>query len=1034
MAQPTYEYSGVCYTATSGQIIFALTSTDGNPIGYLSPLHIHVRSSADSGETWKILQVGIDWVFGDSAVIEARRQELLAAGEEVDDISDPTTIVLTTPATGGEWIDIQRKTPIDEDWVDFQAGSLLTAGQLNDAETFSLYCDQEISDSVSGLTPLVSQIVAGENITISPTDGTGQVTINASGGGGAVDSVNGQTGDVVLDAADVGAIAVGGAVTKLTAGSNITLSPASGTGEVEISAAGGGGGGAVDSVNGQTGDVVLDAADVGALPSSYSAPVSSVNSKTGDVVLTASDVGALPDTYVPPAAPVVSVNGETGVVVLDASDVGALPSSYAAPVDSVNSKTGAVVLNAADVGALGVTATAVDSDKLGGKPASDYVIQSEIADVWEFKGIIDPTTENPPANPDVGDIYASDVAGQVLPIWNVTADGQPNPNPIGGVAVGSLIGRGYNQWALIGEANAEVLQNLDQVLAQGNTSSRDINLTGDITAGDITANAFSGDGSGLTNVKVDDSTLPTASTSQAGIVQLTDSISSTSTTTAATPSSVKDAYDHVATYAPSKTGSGASGTWGISISGNAATASSASSSSSATDSTNCSRSVTGSNGLSGGGVLNSDQVISGINATTSAKGVVQLTDSASSTSTTTAATPNAVKAAYDRGSLGVTNAATAQSKADAALPKAGGTITGNLTVNGTISGDGSGLTNLPAGATNNLQAVTDAGNTTTNGASFADGACSITSAGNQQWGGAPFQGQAGTYASISGTVYTCPSSTSNAAFSAYEVGTTNVSAAIKGDGSALFKGVVQVGGNAVSGTANGIYLDKNGVVNITRGDGSSIFLGYKQGTSSPTFAVSAAGQVTAAGSASFGGDVTVGDASNANAAISKNGALYLNYKFGGASTDIISIKSGGSLENDAFSVDQYGSITAAGQVTTSAGFVASNANGYAYLSGSSTNALSIYASDNSTIKTQLGWDGSITAAGTVKSAEVNGYGFVMANPSNTAQTSGGLYQTDVGASSLYLKNQFDVAPTVTLNGTDGTITAKGYSMASLSQL
>lgn len=51
---------------------------------------------------------------------------------------------------------------------------------------------------------------------------------------------------------------------------------------------------AVTSVNGQTGDVVLDADDVGALPDTYTAPVSKVNNKTGAVVLDASDVGALP--------------------------------------------------------------------------------------------------------------------------------------------------------------------------------------------------------------------------------------------------------------------------------------------------------------------------------------------------------------------------------------------------------------------------------------------------------------------------------------------------------------------------------------------------------------------------------------------------------------------------------------------------------------------------------------------------------------------------------------------------------------------
>jgi len=54
-------------------------------------------------------------------------------------------------------------------------------------------------------------------------------------------------------------------------------------------------------------------------------------------------------------------------------------------------------------------------------------------------------------------------------------------------------------------------------------------------------------------------------------------------------------------------------------------------------------------------------------ASTSAAGAVQLTDSTSSTSTTTAATPNSVKSAYDL--------------ANAALPKAGGTLTGDVTLN-----------------------------------------------------------------------------------------------------------------------------------------------------------------------------------------------------------------------------------------------------------------------------------------------------------------------------------------------------------------
>ena len=54
-------------------------------------------------------------------------------------------------------------------------------------------------------------------------------------------------------------------------------------------------------------------------------------------------------------------------------------------------------------------------------------------------------------------------------------------------------------------------------------------------------------------------------------------------------------------------------------------------------------------------------------ATTSNAGAVQLTDSTSSTSTTTAATPNSVKTAYDL--------------ANAAMPKTGGAFTGDVTLN-----------------------------------------------------------------------------------------------------------------------------------------------------------------------------------------------------------------------------------------------------------------------------------------------------------------------------------------------------------------
>ena len=88
-------------------------------------------------------------------------------------------------------------------------------------------------------------------------------------------------------------------------------------------------------------------------------PVESVNAKTGNVVLTASDVNALPDTTVIPtktsdltndsgfltSAPVSSVNGKTGAVVLNASDVKALPNTTTY-VSTVDGSSGAVMTNA----------------------------------------------------------------------------------------------------------------------------------------------------------------------------------------------------------------------------------------------------------------------------------------------------------------------------------------------------------------------------------------------------------------------------------------------------------------------------------------------------------------------------------------------------------------------------------------------------------------------------------------------------------------------------------------------------------------
>ena len=82
----------------------------------------------------------------------------------------------------------------------------------------------------------------------------------------------------------------------------------------------------------------------------------------------------------------------------------------------------------------------------------------------------------------------------------------------------------------------------------------------------------------------------------------------------------------------------------------------------------------------------SSGVISVANGSTSAKGVVQLTDSTSSTSTTTAATPNSVKSAYDLANTAKTNAATAQTAANNAQTTADSKIGSVALASGTNNG------------------------------------------------------------------------------------------------------------------------------------------------------------------------------------------------------------------------------------------------------------------------------------------------------------------------------------------------------------
>ena len=106
--------------------------------------------------------------------------------------------------------------------------------------------------------------------------------------------------------------------------------------------------------------------------------------------------------------------------------------------------------------------------------------------------------------------------------------------------------------------------------------------------------------------------------------------------------------------------------------------------------------------------------------TTSAKGVVQLTNSTSTTSTTTAATPNSVKSAYDLANRAKTAAATAQATADS---KANASHTHNYAGSSSAGGAANSATEVYVTTTNSstyksYQIPFLIGNTTGNAALF----------------------------------------------------------------------------------------------------------------------------------------------------------------------------------------------------------------------------------------------------------------------------------------------------------------------------
>lgn len=190
-------------------------------------------------------------------------------------------------------------------------------GRILLSATDSIVDEENIIPSLDDLLAQVAALEAAIDNANIAIDNANTAAVRAENAAERAENAQGPTGET-------------GATPNLTIGTVETLAPGSN---------------ATATITGTAEDPVLNLG----LPrgTDGQGSVRSVNGQSDVVVLTASDVGAATEDHTHTAA-----------------DIGAMPDTYTAPVLSVNSKTGAVTLTAADVGALSSTGTAAKASTI----------------------------------------------------------------------------------------------------------------------------------------------------------------------------------------------------------------------------------------------------------------------------------------------------------------------------------------------------------------------------------------------------------------------------------------------------------------------------------------------------------------------------------------------------------------------------------------------------------------------------------------------------------------------------------------------
>lgn len=254
--------------ASSGVVVYRSGSMPAQPILSLDSV-VQAATSADAAAT----SASASQLAAESAAAAAAN--VLPAGGAAGNTlilqsTSPRTVVWGTPAGGGG------------------SGGAVTsvAGRAGDVTLVKADVGLALVDNTPDASKPVSTAQAAAIATKAALSHTHAVA-DVAGLQDALDSKAGVNAAVNASQVNAGTGVIVPA--RLGTGTAITTKFLRGDGTWQTVS--GGGGGAVSSVQGLTGDVVLDAGAVGALPSSYVAPVTSVAGLTGAVTLNKNSVG-----------------------------------------------------------------------------------------------------------------------------------------------------------------------------------------------------------------------------------------------------------------------------------------------------------------------------------------------------------------------------------------------------------------------------------------------------------------------------------------------------------------------------------------------------------------------------------------------------------------------------------------------------------------------------------------------------------------------------------------------------------------------